>query len=183
MIQLTNNHYPRALPFQPPPARRRKLLIGGAAVLLVASIAGAVWAFNRAGAPQVAPVPRPPGERTLEALGGLSASHLYQSYLNIGMLADAVEHGTYTQSQAQEMLTTVVGLMDVVDRQLDRLVKTELGVEDKRDVERIRVLSALLRVQVAALRAYWRTHDAAQAARYHEAREKSWKGLSDVLGL
>ena len=31
--------------------------------------------------------------------------------------------------------------------------------------------------------AYWRTHDAQQAARYHEAREKSWKGLSEVLGL
>ena len=186
MIALTNDRYPRGMPFRPPPANRRKLLVAGAAVLLFACVAGAVWSFRRTGpppAPPAPPAPRPANERTLEALGSLSASHLYQSYLNIGMLADAVEHETYTLSQAQEMLTTVVGLMDIVDRQLDRLAKTELGADDRRDVERIRLLSALLRVQVAALRAYWRTHEAQQAARYHEAREKSWKGLSEVLGL
>jgi hypothetical protein len=50
-------------------------------------------------------------------------------------------------------------------------------------VERIRSLSALLRVQVVALRSYWSTGSPQQAARYHEAREKAWQGLSEVLGL
>ena len=127
--------------------------------------------------------PLAPNERLLETLGGLSAAHLYQSYLNIGLLADAVDNKTYTQAQALEMLTTVVGLMNTVDKQLDRLAKNDLSADDKRDVERIRSISALLRVQVVALRAYWSTGSAQQAVRYHEARDKAWQGLSEVLGL
>jgi hypothetical protein len=182
-MTATANHYPRAMPYRAqvaPPRRRRTLVLAALAVLLVAGSAGAVVWFNR---PAAEP-PRTPQERTLEALGSLSASHLYQSYLNIGMLADAVEEGTYTPSQAQEMLAKVVSLMDVVDRQLDRLARGDLSPDDQRDVERIRGLSALLRSQAAALKAYWQnTADTRLASRYHEAREKAWQGLSDVLGL
>jgi hypothetical protein len=197
--------YPRSLPFQPPqttPASplsappphwtgallrhwRREWLFAGAAALLLAMVATTVVVANRGNrspGAETAP-PHASNERLLETLGGLSAAHLYQSYLNIGMLADAVEKETYTQSQAEEMLATVVGLMATVDKQLDRLAKNDLSAEDKQDVERIRSLSALLRVQVVALRAYWSTGSAQQAARYHDAREKAWQGLSEVLGL
>jgi hypothetical protein len=63
------------------------------------------------------------------------------------------------------------------------LIRNDLSEDDKRDVERIRALSALLRVQVLALRNYWSTGSAEQAARYQQAREKAWQGLSEVLGL
>jgi hypothetical protein len=191
--------YPRGLPFQPAPppvapassggplrqvlrSRREWLFaVGGALVVMV--VAATVMLVNHGRVPVVEAAPRPANERMLETLGGLSAAHLYQTYLNIGLLADAVEKETYSQAQALEMLTTVVGLMTTVDRQLDRLAKNELGAEDQRDVERMRSLTALLRVQIVALRAYWSTGSAQQAARYHEAREKAWQGLSEVLGL
>jgi hypothetical protein len=162
---------------------RRPWLLAGTAIVLLAVVAATVVIANRSGKPPTPATPLAPNERLLETLGGLSAAHLYQSYLNIGLLADAVDNKTYTQAQALEMLTTVVGLMNTVDKQLDRLAKNDLSADDKRDVERIRSISALLRVQVVALRAYWSTGSAQQAVRYHEARDKAWQGLSEVLGL
>jgi hypothetical protein len=193
----SSKHYPRGMPFQPPqPAARtpsgialpswpvrREWWFAAAAGLVLLGVAAALVFSNRSS--NAAPVPTAPvpNERMLETLGGLSAAHLYQSYLNIGLLADAVDNKTYTQAQALEMLTTVVGLMDTVDKQLDRLARNDLSADDKRDVERIRSLSALLRVQVVALRLYWSTGSGQQAVRYHEARDKAWQGLSAVLGL
>ena len=85
----------------------------------------------------------------LETLGSISAAHLYQSYLNIGLLADAVEKESYTEEQANDMLATVVNLMGTVDKQLEKLSKMDLGEDDIADVERIRDLSGLLHLQVA----------------------------------
>jgi hypothetical protein len=201
-----SNPYPRSRPFQPPQAipgavpahspsvslaealKRswRGVLVGTAgAVLIVGSVAGIVYWNNRPGS-----VPATTGgpavaknDRMLETLGGLSATHLYQSYLNIGLVADAVENDTYTQAQASQMLFTVAGLMDVVDKQLERLTKMELSGDDKQNVQRIRAISSLMRVQIASLQAYWLTGDEKHAKRYHDTREKAWAGLSEVLGL
>jgi hypothetical protein len=188
---MSSNRSPlRSLPFQPPPAPRRSrlgrkaLYLTAGAAVLVLSVAGAVVFANRGNATtEAAPPAGTPHERMLETLGGLSAAHLYQSYLNIGLLADAVENETYTEAQANSMLAQVVSLMDLVDRQLDKLAKMDLSAEDKQDVERIRNLSGLMRTQVAALRTWWRTGDAAQAVRYHDAREKSWAALTEALGM
>jgi hypothetical protein len=174
------------------PRRTKVLEAAAAALLLVGVTAGVVFVLNRAARdpsltlPVGGPQARSAGEgheRMLETLGSLSAAHMYQTYLNIGLIADAVESETYSQQQANAMLSTVVGLMDSVDKQLDRLARVDLGAEDKQDVERIRSLALLLRYQVAALRAYWLSSEPEQAARYHQAREKSWTALSEALGL
>ena len=49
-------------------------------------------------------------------------------------------------------------------------------------LEHTRALAALLRTQADALRAYWAGGDKAQISRYHEARERAWKGISELLG-
>jgi hypothetical protein len=206
MNSTNNDPYPRSRPFQPPQAipaavpaappspclakamklSWRGVLVGSAgAVLMVGTVAGIVYWNNRPGSTPAATSAPPVAtkDRMLETLGGLSAAHLYQSYLNIGLVADAVENDTYTQAQASQMLFTVAGLMDVVDKQLERLTKMELGADDKQNVQRIRAISSLMRVQVASLQAYWLTGDDKHAKRYHETREKAWAGLSEVLGL
>jgi hypothetical protein len=189
--------YARSLPFEPQPRDDKtirvdkRVLIAAAAGALLLSIGGMAYWLSRPGAgpaqaAAAATATTPPqtsGQRMLETLGGLSAAHLYQSYLNIGLLADAVENDSYTEAQANGMLATVTSLMDMVDRQLDRLTAADVAKEDRQDIERIRDLAQLLRTQVAALRAYWRTGDAREARRYHQARDKAWTGLSDVLGL
>jgi hypothetical protein len=210
MNSTGSNRIPRGIPYQapqpvpaaPPPWRPslRQLLLGAAgAVLLVVVVAGAVyWSRPPASPPPAAGQPAPaapkaaaspavdaapkPNERLLEMLGSLSTAHLHQSYLNIGMVADAVENETYTEAQGREMLATVAGLMDVVDRQLARLAKMELNSDDKEAVQHIRNISSLMRVQLVSLQAYWETGESKHAKRYHQAHEQAWKALSEVLG-
>jgi hypothetical protein len=122
-------------------------------------------------------------ERFLEALGGMSAAHVYQSYLNIGLLADGVESEAYTKAEAEQMLATVAAMIDLVDRQLDKIGELDLEADDQHSVERIQELTVLLRRQASALRSYWASGDAEQIARYHEARETTWTTLGKLLGL
>jgi hypothetical protein len=197
MSMRTPITYARSLPFEPRKDETtirvdKRLLIGGAAGLLLAAVGAMAYWISRPGpaaplaaasTPATVTPPKTASQRMLETLGGLSAAHLYQSYLNIGLLADAVENDSYSEAQANGMLATVTSLMDMVDRHLDQLGSTDMPKEDRQDMERIRDLAQLLRSQVTSLRAYWRTGDARDARRYHQARDKAWSGLSDVLGL
>jgi hypothetical protein len=56
----------------------------------------------------------------LEVLGALSATHLYQSHLNVGLLADSVESGSYTIAEAEESLKPVVDMMKLVEARVPR---------------------------------------------------------------
>src|SRR5207249_10145257 len=85
-------------------------------------------------------------EAVAEALGGLTATHLYQTYLNIGLLADAVEGEVYSAAEARKLLATVMDLVDAVERQLGK-VSADLKDEDEKTLERTRQLTALLRAQ------------------------------------
>ena len=40
----------------------------------------------------------------LQTVGSLAATHLYQTYLNIGFIADAKVEGSYEEKQAKELL-------------------------------------------------------------------------------
>src|SRR4029077_15687161 len=77
-------------------------------------------------------------ERYLEALGSLTAVHLYQSYLNIGLLADAAENEQMDYADAEKTLAQIVRLMTLVDRQLDAIGKTGLDQNDQRAMQNIR---------------------------------------------
>ena len=124
-----------------------------------------------------------PHQRFLEALGGLSAAHLYQSHLNIGLLADGVEKQVYSPQEAEKMLRAVDDLMNMVDKHLARLAQTGLEPDDEAALDRIKTVSKLLRIQTSTLFAYWTTQDMEQADQYRLAREAAWTGLSRVLGF
>jgi hypothetical protein len=123
-----------------------------------------------------------PKAEFLEALGSLSATHLYQSHLNIGLLADGVESETYTVADAEESLKPVLDMMKVVDARLARLAKNGLDGEDRQSIEQIQTVSSLIRVQADALRAYWATGNIEQANDFQAARKASWSGLTKVMG-
>jgi hypothetical protein len=192
-MKASNGDYLRSIPYQPPqgaagasepPARRwpKLLLVGLGALVVVGAVAGIVYSTTRPAAPP-APANPKPDARTLEMVGSMSAAHLYQSYLNINLVADAVENDLYALDEGSTMLTTVANLMDGVDKQLEKLSKMDLTPEDLQDVQRIRALSSLLRVQIAALYLYWQSGDSKHLKAYHQTREKAWQALSDVLGL
>jgi hypothetical protein len=123
-----------------------------------------------------------PGEAPPETLDSLVGVHLYQSYLNIGVLADATEGDVYTPAEANKLLDRVTALMDNVDRQLTRL--EEAGkIRDSKSLERGRRLAALLRAQAKELRQYWATDGEEHAKRYHNARAEAWAGITELLGI
>ena len=123
----------------------------------------------------------PSQEMLLEALGGLSAAHLYQSYLNIGLLADGVEGEVYSRADARKVLATVTGLMDTVDKQLARLPEEKLKKDERAALLRIRSLTTLLRTQIEELQAYWESGDKNHAKRFHKLREEAWAGIKELL--
>jgi hypothetical protein len=120
-------------------------------------------------------------ERFLEALGALSSAHLFQSYLNIGLLADGVESEAYTTKQAEETMRSIENMMDQVDAQLGKLTKTTLEPDDHAALEQIKAVAVMLRLQAKFLQDYWKSGDQADAERYHEVRNAAWKALGKIM--
>ncbi len=122
-------------------------------------------------------------ESFLEALGGLSAAHLYQSYLNIGLLADGVDAKAYTLDEAKGTLAAILNFMDLVEAKLTKLDRAALDADDQEALDRIKTATDLLRVQATALLAYWNAGTKEKADDYHQARKAASAGLNKVLGL
>ena len=88
---------------------------------------------------------------TMATLGSLTAVHLYQTYLNLGFLADGVEYDAYSDGDAKELLASIADMIDGVDRQLEDLAR-DSGPRDQQKLTQVRGLIALLRIQAAELR-------------------------------
>jgi hypothetical protein len=131
--------------------------------------------------PPSGPSPDPKREPILQTLGGLTAAHLYQTYLNIGFLADAWENDVYEAAEAKDLLAKLTALMDKVDQQLAELARAGLDEDDQKALQRTRELAGLLREQAKELKAYWETSNKEHAAKYHKIREKVWAGITEVL--
>ena len=204
MARDANAGYPVGTPFRAPSDSSTQLvrlrrwalaLFVAAALFLVTAVAAGVFLFNVAARAQERPPdeeapkaetrksspPEARAERLLEALGGLSAAHLYQSFLNLGLLADSVEGDVYTRAEAEKMLSTMLGLMDQVDDHLQSLKDAGLDRDDQRSVENLRKVSTALRAQAEALRAYWKTDGKDEESRYHAAREEAWAALRALM--
>jgi hypothetical protein len=119
----------------------------------------------------------------LEALGALTASHGYQTYLNIGLIADGKAKGTYTEKDAYRLLDSVLALLSAVDRKLAALDRIDLDKEDRANLEQTRQLSGLLRKQAQRLQTFWDTGKDEDAAQYESARKDSWAALSRLTGI
>jgi HEAT repeat protein len=129
--------------------------------------------------------PREDGERRqfLEVIGSLAAGQLYQGYLNIGLLADGWAEDLYDEDDARQLLASVSGLLDTLDKQMARLDKLPLDKEDRQAVRQVRKLSGLLRRQVEELEAFWKTGDKEHGAAYEKLRQEAWSGVSALLQL
>ena len=209
-IEAPGKEYPRSLPYCPPPEESRPpwrfwphlvfllvLVIGVESWLLTARNSQSQAAepepeVNPAPPISVSPgkVPQPEGSKAvlarntvlLETLGAWSASHVYQSYLNLGMLADAVAHQAYAEDEAYAILNTLTGLLQMMDRQIDNVAKA-VDWEDRNALDKIRRLNRLLRIQADALVISWETGDQKKEEEYLQARGESWEGIREILGI
>jgi hypothetical protein len=123
---------------------------------------------------------RPP-DAVLSLVGGLTTAHLYQSYLNIGLTADAVARDVYKIEEGKELLDGVSRMMDVVERQLAQLPESELQPEERRHLDKVRRLLSLLRSAVKELKSFWDTGDEDYVRRFQKLRKDVQQELDKLL--
>src|SRR5262249_11238294 len=90
-----------------------------------------------------------------ETVGLLSGLYLYQSYLNIGLLADGKAERLYDDKAARSVLDSILNPLETVDRQLEKVGKQVRSSADRDAVDHIRVMVDLLRRQGKELKAFW----------------------------
>src|SRR5262249_27849956 len=119
----------------------------------------------------------------LQTIGTLTAAHYFQTYLNIGFIADGKGRGNYSQEDARKVLQSVLSVVDSVDRQLDVLGKRNLEKGDRESLDQMRAISAQLRQQGQGLQAYWASGKDQAAARYEALRQKTYAAISKLMGI
>jgi hypothetical protein len=120
--------------------------------------------------------------RLLEALGTLTSSHYFQTYLNIGFIADGKTRGTYTDRDARKVLDSVLSLVNSTERQLESLEKIDLSTGDRARLVELQAVSALLRQQGKELQTYWDSGKDENAARYESLRQTAWTSILKLMG-
>ena len=136
-------------------------------------------------APKPAVVPAKASEdraRLLEALGTLTAAHYFQTYLNIGFIADGKTRGTYTDRDARKVLDSVLSLVNSTERKLEALEKIDLSSGDRARLVELQAVSALLRQQGKELQAWWDAGKDENAARYEALRQSAWAAILKLMG-
>lgn len=121
--------------------------------------------------------------RTMETIGLVTTLYLYQTYLNIGLLADCRSEEVHEEKQVQKLLATLVPPLDAVEKQLRDLAKSAGSSTEHASVEKLLDVIPPLRKQGQELQEFWETGKEEHAQRYHPARRDSWQKLSGVLGL
>jgi hypothetical protein len=134
-------------------------------------------------AEQPAAPPAEPRAQLTETVGLLSGLYLYQTYLNIGLLADGKAERVYDEKAARAVLATVVTPLDAVDKQLAKVGALAQTEADRQAAARLRQLVGLLRQQGQQLVTFWDSGKSADGARYEATRQAVWKQLNALLGL
>lgn len=119
-----------------------------------------------------------------ETVGLLAGLQLYQSYLNIGLLADAGAEGLYEAGELTQLLGSVVTPLEKIEKQLEKVAGLKsLSEDDAAAVARMQKIAGLLRQQGKSLRSFWETGVADHGKKYEESRQTAWAELSDLLQL
>src|SRR5262245_11195541 len=134
--------------------------------------------------PQPIPTaPTDPRAQLTETVGMLSGLYLYQTYLNIGLLADGKAERLYEEKAARAVLASVVTPLDAVDRQLAQVGAQADTQADRDAANRLRHVVGLLRRQGQQLVVFWDTRNPADGARYEATRQEVWNHLYTLLKL
>src|SRR5262245_59713652 len=134
------------------------------------------------GVPNVA-VPADPRAQLTETVGLLSGLYLYQTYLNVGLLADGKAERLYDEKAARAVLKSVLTPLDAVHNQLSRIGAMAETAADRDAAARLLHVVGLLRRQGQELVTFWDTGRAGDGARYEATRQEAWRQLSALLKL
>ena len=141
----------------------------------------------RTGYAQVPPAKAPaetPTSVLTETVGLLAGVQLYQTYLNIGLLADARAEGTYETGDVELLLQSVYKPLVIVEKQLEKVGKLKgMTKEDTEALGHLTNIAGLLRQQGEELTAFWDSGEEAKGKKYEVTRQKSWTEIEALLDL
>ena len=118
-----------------------------------------------------------------QMIGVLSASYLYQSYLNIGLLADATAGGVY---EIQEALAQCESLLTVIGGVRDEMLAYSKQIKSESDrlyVESLVKVADLLIQEGSALLRFYETNDETYAEEFMKFNELAQQAVSQLLGM
>jgi len=130
-----------------------------------------------------APVENETVDQMLEAIGTMGSVQLYQTYLNIGFIADGKGQEIYSDEDASELLASVVGPLDRVTKQFEALKRVAAAADDKKALDRLAKIAGMLKTQAASLETLWETGSNADGDRFETSRQEAWNEISDFLQL
>jgi len=119
----------------------------------------------------------------MEAVGVLAGFQLYQTYLNIGFLADGKTEGVYKDSDVKQLLASIMKPLGKVDQQLEKVGKLAQTRADREAAAKLRKIAILLREQGKALETFWTSDKPADGMKYESTRKQAWTEISALLGL
>jgi len=125
----------------------------------------------------------------LRAVGTSAGGQLYQSYLNIGFIADGKAEEVYEGDDVEALLLSVAKLVEVLDQDLKSLQdfqaakKLDLDEDDRQAIAECRRIADLLQQQASELQTFWKSGDELHGAKYEATRKEAWQALRDFLDL
>lgn len=123
--------------------------------------------------------------KMLQAMGGLSAAYLYNTYSTIGSVADGFSGGVYTDKETTEILDNQKQMCDNLIKMMKGLLDDKV-LNDERDVDFMKnVISIVtgLKKQAQYYEDYMANKNDDRKSKYDDQRKENWNGISKVLGL
>ncbi|MCA8987817.1 MAG: hypothetical protein KDA78_09270 [Planctomycetaceae bacterium] len=119
----------------------------------------------------------------LAAIGGLSAAHMYTTYIAIGATADAFGNDVYETKQVQDIMGGMVGMIDTLKKQLLLVQENCEDPSDKDYIDETIQVYNLLQEEARQLSTFAKTRDVADHRAYEKARTTVWPRIEKLLGI
>lgn len=119
----------------------------------------------------------------LQAVGMLSASHVYTTYGYIGIITDGVVHRRVSADKAEQLLKEVVRLVEMNTAMLKRVEESGVPKSDVATLNQTTEIYGLLRTQAEAGIAYAKSQTSENARAFEAARTQAWSKIAKLLGI
>ena len=119
----------------------------------------------------------------LSAIGGLSAAHMYTTYIAIGATADAFGNEVYDAKQVKDIMNSLVGMIDTLKKQLLLVQENCKDDSDKKYIDETLDIYRLLQDEARQLSTFATSRDIADHRAYEKARTTVWTKIEKLLGL
>ena len=119
----------------------------------------------------------------LEAIGALSASHVYFLHGYIGTMADGFVEDVYSSRETHTAMEKVATHIGVVVERLNDVVDSGVSREDERFIDDLLTVYQQLQHQSETLSDYTRSDDNEDLEDWSNIRDRCWKNIQEILDL